>query len=457
MKNKFFNEKDKKRALVFGGGGARGAFEVGVWKALDELDYTPSIVTGTSVGALNAVLYVMGDVKEAEKMWKEIETDNVLDFNLPLDIESFSDYRKTITGFLIKVIREKGISSKPLKDMLNKYISDEKEIRKSEIEMGLSTTNLKTREIEYLYLPDIEEGKLNDYLLASASLYPAMPKTVINNTPYIDGGYGNNIPISMALDKKPDQLIIVDVKGPGLVKYDRRLKEHDYIWIRTKWPLGDMLLFDKKRTEINIRLGYDETMKLACPDQYGGLWYTFFQEEIKSENNQLLVAINELLEGERSKQIYHYMIEEKHQLSLLKEVSKRWDKEVNADNLSLALMELTGKLLNILPETVYKVRDFQDEIKNRVEKMLEKEREQPIKEFQPAFILSGKEWSEEFIENLPLLSNRKLVAQILERLEDPSINWDNPLYHLLIKVRPYPFIIALYCKYLRENAYMVSA
>lgn len=451
MGEEFFKKRNQKRALVFGGGGARGAFEIGVWKALEELDYKPTIVTGTSVGALNAVLYAMGNVEEAEKMWKEIETDNVLDFNIPLEIESFNDYRKTMTGFLIKVIREKGISSKPLKDMINKYIHDEKEIRQSEVTLGLSTTNLNTREIEYLYLTDIEEGKLNDYLLASASLYPAMPKTFINNTPYIDGGYANNIPISMALDKKPDQLIIVDVKGPGLVKYDKRIKNHEHLWIRTKWPLGDMLLFDKKRTEINIRLGYDETIKLACPEKYGGYWYTFLQRELKSENDQLLIAINELLTGKRSKQLYRYIREENNQVSLLKEVSKRWEQEVKADTLALALIELTGKLLNILPEKIYSVNEFQVEIKSRVEKMVEKERELPIKEFQPAFILSGKEWSEEFIENLPLFSNRKLAAQLLERLEDPTIKWDNPLYRLLIKMRPYPFIIALYCTYLRQR------
>ncbi|GAA0352207.1 hypothetical protein GCM10008932_01480 [Alkalibacterium iburiense] len=450
MGEAFFNKKNQKRGLVFGGGGARGAFEIGVWKALDELVYKPTVVAGTSVGALNAVLYAMGDVQEAENMWKEIETDNVLDYTIPLEIESFNDYRKTLTGFLIKVIRDKGISSDPLKNMIDKYIDDEEKLRESNLSIGLSTTNLKTREIEYLYLSDIEKGRLNDYLLASASLYPAMPKTIIDQTPYIDGGYANNIPISMVLDKKLDQLIIVDIKGPGIVKYDKRLKDHDHLWIRTKWPLGDMLLFDKKRAEINIRLGYDETIKLACPEQYGGLWYTFLQKEVMEENNRLLVAVDSFLRGKRTSQLYHYIKEERKQLSLLKEMSKRWEQNVEADTLSLALMELTGKLLNILPEKRYLIEDFQNEIVYRVERLLEKERKQPIKEFQPAFILSGREWSEEFIERLPLLSNRKLVAQILERLEDPTINWDNPLYHLLIKAKPYPFIIALYCKYLRE-------
>ena len=43
-------------ALVLSGGGGKGAYQIGVWKALRKLHYKIDIVTGTSVGALNAVL-----------------------------------------------------------------------------------------------------------------------------------------------------------------------------------------------------------------------------------------------------------------------------------------------------------------------------------------------------------------------------------------------------------------
>ena len=47
-----------KRALVFGGGGSKGAYELGVWKALDELGLSFDIVTGTSIGAMIGAMYV---------------------------------------------------------------------------------------------------------------------------------------------------------------------------------------------------------------------------------------------------------------------------------------------------------------------------------------------------------------------------------------------------------------
>ena len=51
----------EKKAVVLSGGGSRGAYQVGVWKALRKLHYRYKIVTGTSVGALNGTLMVQND------------------------------------------------------------------------------------------------------------------------------------------------------------------------------------------------------------------------------------------------------------------------------------------------------------------------------------------------------------------------------------------------------------
>ena len=41
------------RALVLAGGGAKGSYQIGVWRALQELGWQPAIITGASVGTLN--------------------------------------------------------------------------------------------------------------------------------------------------------------------------------------------------------------------------------------------------------------------------------------------------------------------------------------------------------------------------------------------------------------------
>lgn len=68
MKSTFFERNNVRRAVVFSGGGAKGAFEIGVWKALNALGYYADIVTGTSIGALNGALYLSGKQEEAEKI-----------------------------------------------------------------------------------------------------------------------------------------------------------------------------------------------------------------------------------------------------------------------------------------------------------------------------------------------------------------------------------------------------
>ena len=58
------------KAIVLSGGGAKGAYQIGVWKALRKLHYQYDIVTGTSVGALNGAFFVQGNYKEALWMWE---------------------------------------------------------------------------------------------------------------------------------------------------------------------------------------------------------------------------------------------------------------------------------------------------------------------------------------------------------------------------------------------------
>ena len=57
--------------LVLDGGGGKGAYQIGVWKALREtgLDQRIAVISGASVGGLNAALMVQGDPEKAEQIW----------------------------------------------------------------------------------------------------------------------------------------------------------------------------------------------------------------------------------------------------------------------------------------------------------------------------------------------------------------------------------------------------
>ena len=67
--------------LVFSGGGAKGAYQIGVWKAMKELHMESWIgrIAGASIGSLNAALFACGDYAMAETAWSEVDLLSVFD------------------------------------------------------------------------------------------------------------------------------------------------------------------------------------------------------------------------------------------------------------------------------------------------------------------------------------------------------------------------------------------
>ncbi|MDY4307374.1 patatin-like phospholipase family protein [Enterococcus mundtii] len=62
-----------------------------------------------------------------------------------------------------------------------------------------------------------------DWVLASASFYPAMAYRQIDGSKYVDGGYRNNVPVDVAIQQGATEVLIVDVQGPGVTKNTRNL------------------------------------------------------------------------------------------------------------------------------------------------------------------------------------------------------------------------------------------
>ena len=71
----------KKTAFVLSGGGSRGAYEIGVWKALKELGVEIDMVFGTSVGAINGAMVAQDEPELAEKLWMQMETGMIFDID----------------------------------------------------------------------------------------------------------------------------------------------------------------------------------------------------------------------------------------------------------------------------------------------------------------------------------------------------------------------------------------
>ena len=79
-----------KRALVLSGGGAKGSYQLGVYKAIRRLGIKIDIITGTSIGSINGALFVAGDYLKAKRLWMKISTDNLFNYNF----KDPKDYQK---------------------------------------------------------------------------------------------------------------------------------------------------------------------------------------------------------------------------------------------------------------------------------------------------------------------------------------------------------------------------
>ncbi|MBQ5441313.1 MAG: patatin-like phospholipase family protein, partial [Firmicutes bacterium] len=117
----------RKTALVLGGGGSRGAYEIGVWQALKELGIRIDMVYGTSVGAINAAMVAQGDLDLTASLWKELETDTVFDME--------PDSKPT--DYVKEIVVNQGAGTGPLHELLKKYVDEEK-VRASGMDFGIT-------------------------------------------------------------------------------------------------------------------------------------------------------------------------------------------------------------------------------------------------------------------------------------------------------------------------------
>ena len=240
------------RALVLAGGGARGSYQVGVWRALTELGWRPGLITGTSVGSLNGAMFALDLYETARDMWLTIRSQDVME--LPEQNADLSE----LHAFLRDVVRQGGMDVSPLEEIVERVL-DEDALRASPIRLGLVTVEQRGLKARELTLDDIPYGKVKDYLLASAACFPALRAHTIDGISYLDGGYRDNMPTALAQKMGAEELVCVDLEGVGITRPNRTGLPTTLI--KSYWELGDILHFDPDTARRNIELGYYDTLR----------------------------------------------------------------------------------------------------------------------------------------------------------------------------------------------------
>ncbi len=240
------------KALVLAGGGARGSYQVGVWRALMELDWHPQIITGTSVGGLNGAMFVLDLYETARDMWLTIRSRDVME--LPEENADLS----ALHQFLRRVVKAGGMDVTPLEEIVERVL-DEDALRAAPIRFGIVTVEQRGLRPRELTLEDIPAGQVRDYLMASAACFPALRARQIDGVKFLDGGYSDNMPTGLAKTMGAEELVCVDLEGVGITRPN--LTGLPTTMIRSYWELGDILHFDPDTAKRNMELGYYDTRR----------------------------------------------------------------------------------------------------------------------------------------------------------------------------------------------------
>lgn len=287
---------DKEYGIVLEGGGAKGAYQVGAWRALEEAGVKIRGIAGTSVGALNGAMMCMDELDTAEELWKNLTYSQVVDVDDD-KMEQLMDREMPLREFLNALFErmgEGGLDVSPLKKLILEVV-DEKKILNSPRELYIKTFSVDHfRELD-INLKEVEPGQMKDYLLASAYIFPLFKNEKLHGKTYIDGGAINNVPLDSLVDRGYEDIIVIRIFGIGREKKVRIPANTRILTIEPRVDLGNIMDFNSKKSIRNMKIGYYDAKRMI----YGLKGRIYYIEENQEECyylNQLLQIPESVME-----------------------------------------------------------------------------------------------------------------------------------------------------------------
>lgn len=356
------------RGIVLEGGGAKGAYQIGAWRALRELGIDFDGVAGTSIGALNGAFFMQDDYEAAYKLWYDMRPSLVIDGDEELmqklallDLEG-KDYQRVMNSFK-KLVGQKGLDITPLKNMIAGYLKEDV-IRNSPRVFGLMTVSVTDFKPTALYKEDIPQGQLAEYLIASANL-PVFKLDRIDGKLFIDGGFYDNLPVKLLADKGFDEIITIELNGLGLKqKWQSKDQNIKHIAIRPSGDLGRTLEFLPQTARRNMAMGYYDTLRI-----YKGLkgqkYYidcelpeNYYLEWLCRLPNDIILRLAEhmgIALGDPSRMLFEQILPKFYGLLKL-------PAEASYRDLVLALLEHVAESLTIDRYAIFKDNEFMQKV-----------------------------------------------------------------------------------------------
>ena len=281
-----------KIGLVLAGGGGKGAYELGVWKALDELKLTKyiTVFSGTSIGAFNSVLFAMNDMKKADELWEEVTMDKLVPISKSelikrgIGLYIGGKNLQLAKKFLNYKLEHGAIANDGAIEVVEKYL-DFNKIKENNKICYAACTKLSDFSAKYFKINDFDEETGKKIVLASASLPLIYDCTEVLGEKYIDGGIADNIPIQPVYGENCNIIIVVLLSKE--VQVDRTLYPNSKLIVISPENLDENTITgtlnlntDAKR--IRIIEGYNDTINKLEPIKE--LFEYISKEEEESKN-----------------------------------------------------------------------------------------------------------------------------------------------------------------------------
>jgi NTE family protein len=277
-----------KTGLVLSGGGARGAYQVGVLKAIADLHpkhaANPfSIISGTSAGALNAVAlagsannFRLG-VKKVERIWTTLHIERVVKAGA-LDL-LINGMKLSLSLFNKGIARGKPLAllnNDPLRDMLS-HVIHFKNIQKR-IDAGLldavavTATSYATGHSVSFFEGNRDLSRWRrgrrigvpatlgvEHLLASSAIPTIFPAEKIGRQYFGDGSLRQLAPLSPALKLGADRIVVIGVRGHSKASI-RNLRDHSPSLAQTLGHVFNSAFIDALETDLDNLIRINELM-----------------------------------------------------------------------------------------------------------------------------------------------------------------------------------------------------
>lgn len=234
--------------LVLAGGGARGAYHVGVLRRLAELGFSPDLIAGTSIGALNGAMIASGpsfpaSVARLEALWRDLGLTDLLRADprtvAKIALRGMSAGGSFATG-VNEILAVSGLlgdesayfDPRPLNELVRLHFDPAALLRGTECwacafpsldvpglpygVAGVLLDSLRARlgvPADWLRLQDCSPEAVYELLLASAAIPIAFPRRAVNGRTYVDGGLADNVPLGALAARGCTHAVVVHLSN----------------------------------------------------------------------------------------------------------------------------------------------------------------------------------------------------------------------------------------------------